>query len=62
MDKPLPQNFTAATRVALLAQIVRENYAADVAQAIVQEWPAKIGKAIALAQLRAMIDKIEGVK
>jgi hypothetical protein len=62
MDNPLPQDFTTSQRVVLLAKIVRENHAFDVADAIVQVWPATMGKAMAVARLRAMIDQIEGVK
>jgi hypothetical protein len=62
MDNPLPQNYTAATRVALLAKTVRESQAGDLAQAIVQEWPDKYGKALAISRLREMIKQIEGVK
>jgi hypothetical protein len=62
MDNHLPPGFTTSQRVVLLAKIIRENHFFDVAEAIVQVWPATMGKAIALAQLRAMIDQIEGVK
>jgi len=63
MDNPLPQSGYAAHagRIALAAQ-VRSVMPMNLMQAIAQEWPAKLGKAQALAHARALVDMIEGAK
>jgi hypothetical protein len=60
MDNPLPQDFTAAQRRVAIARFVADTNPRDLMEAIAQEWPARLGKAQALARTRALVDMIEG--
>jgi type IV secretory pathway TrbF-like protein len=62
MDNPLPKGFTAAQRRVAIARFVADTNPRDLMQAIAQEWPAKLGKAQALAHAWVLVGMSEGAK
>lgn len=62
MDNPLPKGFAASAQRVKLARSVASANPRDLIDAITDVWPAKLGKAQALAHARALVDKLEAGK
>jgi hypothetical protein len=59
MDNRLPPDFAPAQRRLALANVVRDADPMELVRAIAQEWPAKLGRARAVAYAKTLADMIE---